>query len=381
MKKTCVLLSSIVLAIGVATCPHLMSVNAAATTFDDTQKQVEKSADSNNLETQDISATESTSTGTSSNVNPDAQNVENWILGNNTSTSTSTTTSTSTSTGSSTATSTATVTATSTATVTATSTATVTATSTATVTATDTATVTNTSTSTSTDTGKTVEYTVQPGDYLIKIASEQMGDGSRWHELVELNKDKYPSLLSNPNLIYSGWVLTLPAGSKGNSSSTGSKSGSSSTLSGSDTINANGQAVDASGWGSANPVDPMPSRVSSEYGYRTHPVTGQKGTFHNGVDLPVPTGSRVNAMANGVVTAVGFENGGGNYIRIKYDNGYETFCCHLKGSTVKVGDRVQAGQQVAISDNTGIYTTGAHLHFEVKVDGTRVNPRKVVKLP
>jgi murein DD-endopeptidase MepM/ murein hydrolase activator NlpD len=370
MKKTCVLLSSIVLAIAVATCPNLMRVNAEATTFSDTEKKIEKSADSD-LETKDIQVTEgstSTSTGTSTGVDPDSQKVDNWILTGG-STSTSTTTNTNTSTGTATATGTSTITATGTATITATSTATVTATSTATV----------TSTSTSTSTDKTVEYTVQPGDYLIKIASEQMGDGSRWHELVDLNKDKYPSLLSNPNLIYSGWVLTLPAGSKGNSS--GSKSGSSSTLSGSDTINANGKAVDSSGWGSANPVDPMPSRVSSEYGYRTHPVTGKKESFHNGVDLPVPTGSRVNAMANGVVTAVGFENGGGNYIRIKYDNGYETFACHLKGSTVKVGDRVQAGQQVAISDNTGIYTTGAHLHFEVKVDGTRVNPRKVVKLP
>lgn len=358
MKRTCVLLSTIVLAIGVATCPHLMSVNAAATTFDDTQKQVEKSADSNNLKTQDITATEgtSTSTGTSSGVDSGSQKVDNWIVDGLTSSSTTTDTATVTST------------ATSTSTETDTDTATVTATST------ETATV----TSTSTDTGKTVEYTVQSGDYLIKIASEQMGDGSRWQELVELNKDKYPSLLSNPNLIYAGWVLTLPAGSKGNS---GSKSGSSSTLSGSDTINANGTAVDASGWGSANPVDPMPSRVSSEYGYRTHPVTGQKQSFHNGVDLPCATGSRVNAMANGVVTAVGYEPGGGNYIRIKYDNGYETFGCHLQGSTVKVGDRVQAGQQVAIADNTGKYTTGSHLHFEVRVNGTRVNPRKVVKLP
>lgn len=366
MKKTCVLLSSIVLAIGVATCPNLMRVNAEATTFQDTEKNIEKSTDSNALETKDISVSEgstSTSTGTSTGVDPTSQKVDNWIVDGLTSSSTSTNTSTSTGTAS--------------------GTSTVTATGTATVTATSTATVTNTSTSTgtSTSTDKKVEYTVQPGDFLIKIANEQMGDGSRWQELVELNKDKYPSLLSNPNLIYAGWVLTLPSGSKGNSGSSSSKSGSSSTLSGSDSINANGKAVDSSGWGSANPVDPMPSRVSSEYGYRTHPVTGAKGTFHNGVDLPVPTGSRVNAMANGVVTAVGFENGGGNYIRIKYDNGYETFACHLKGSTVKVGDRVKAGQQVAVSDNTGIYTTGAHLHFEVKVDGTRVNPRKVVKLP
>ena len=121
----------------------------------------------------------------------------------------------------------------------------------------------------------------------------------------------------------------------------------------------------------------MPSRLSSEYGPRD--LFGHN--FHNGVDLPIPTGTRVNAMANGTVVAASFEPGGGNYVRIKYDNGYETFYCHLKGATVKAGDRVQAGQQVAISDNTGKYTTGAHLHMEVKVNGTRVNPRKVVKLP
>lgn len=134
---------------------------------------------------------------------------------------------------------------------------------------------------------------------------------------------------------------------------------------------------DACGWDSVTPCEKMPSRVSSEYGWRIHPVTGQR-KFHNGVDLPVPTGTRLNAMGNGVVTAVGFESGGGNYVRIKYDNGYETFYCHLQKSTVKMGERVECGQQVAVSDNTGKYTTGAHLHMEVKVNGERVNPRDYV---
>ena len=58
---------------------------------------------------------------------------------------------------------------------------------------------------------KTVEYTVQPGDYLMKIARKYYnGDSSKWTLLVEANKDRYPSLLSNPNLIYAGWVLTIP---------------------------------------------------------------------------------------------------------------------------------------------------------------------------
>lgn len=58
---------------------------------------------------------------------------------------------------------------------------------------------------------KTTKYTVVSGDFLMSIASRLLGDSSRWREIVELNKDKYPSLVSNPNLIYVGWELTIPA--------------------------------------------------------------------------------------------------------------------------------------------------------------------------
>lgn len=158
----------------------------------------------------------------------------------------------------------------------------------------------------------------------------------------------------------------------------GSSSGSSSS---SNTPITYGTAEDDSGWGSAAPCVPMPNRISSEFGYRTHPVTGKKGTFHSGVDIPICTGSRVNALANGTVIAVGYENGGGNYVKVRYDNGLESFACHLKNATVKVGQRVEAGQQVAVSDNTGAYTTGAHLHLAIKKNGEYINPRSVIKLP
>ena len=74
---------------------------------------------------------------------------------------------------------------------------------------------------------KQVEYTVVSGDYLMSIASRYLGDESRWPEIVELNKDKYPSLTSNPDLIYPGWVLTLPSGSTAPSSGTVASSGGS----------------------------------------------------------------------------------------------------------------------------------------------------------
>ncbi len=133
---------------------------------------------------------------------------------------------------------------------------------------------------------------------------------------------------------------------------------------------------DKSGWGGVYPCTPPAKYISSPYGYRTHPVTGAKLTFHKGVDLPCPNGTRLNSLASGVVTAVGYDNGGGNYIRIRYDNGYESFYCHLQKSLVRKGDKVGAGEKVALADNTGIYTTGAHLHFEVWYGGKTIDPKK-----
>jgi murein DD-endopeptidase MepM/ murein hydrolase activator NlpD len=131
----------------------------------------------------------------------------------------------------------------------------------------------------------------------------------------------------------------------------------------------------------AAPCSPMPSRVSSEFGYRIHPTLGYK-KFHNGIDLPIPNGTRLNALGDGVVTAVGYESGGGRYIKVKYANGYESFYCHLKSYSVKKGQKVSAGQEIARSDNTGQWTTGAHLHFGLKKNGQYVNPRSAgIPLP
>ena len=131
----------------------------------------------------------------------------------------------------------------------------------------------------------------------------------------------------------------------------------------------------------AAPCSPMPGYVSSEFGYRTHPTLGYR-KMHNGVDLPIPNGTRLNALGNGTVTAVGYESGGGRYVKVRYDNGYESFYCHLKSYSVKKGQRVNAGDEIARSDNTGEWTTGPHLHFGLKKNGQWVSPRSAgVKLP
>lgn len=127
------------------------------------------------------------------------------------------------------------------------------------------------------------------------------------------------------------------------------------------------------GFGGA-PCSPMPGRASSEYGPRN--IFGH--TFHSGIDLPVPSGTRLNSLGAGTVVAIGYESGGGRYVKVKYANGYTSFYCHLQSVSVRQGQSVSAGQQIARSDNTGQWTTGAHLHMAIyNSRGAAVNPRSV----
>ncbi|MBF0547178.1 MAG: peptidoglycan DD-metalloendopeptidase family protein [Candidatus Riflebacteria bacterium] len=121
------------------------------------------------------------------------------------------------------------------------------------------------------------------------------------------------------------------------------------------------------------PFSPLPSAASSEFGPRN--MFGS--TFHYGIDLPTPNGTKLNALGDGVVEDVGFEAAGGNYVLIKYDNGLESFYCHLQRGTVTKGQRVNMGQQVALSDTTGSHVTGPHLHMGIKKNGAYVNPRSI----
>ena len=116
------------------------------------------------------------------------------------------------------------------------------------------------------------------------------------------------------------------------------------------------------------------SRVTSEFGYRSDPFTGQtKG--HTGIDIAVPTGTSVRAALPGVVTKATYNAGGyGYYVMIDHGNGMVTLYAHNSKLMVSVGDTVEAGDTVSLSGSTG-RATGPHLHFEVRVNGQRVNPR------
>lgn len=120
----------------------------------------------------------------------------------------------------------------------------------------------------------------------------------------------------------------------------------------------------------------MPVRyagVSSPYGNRFHPVL-RRYILHTGVDL-VAKYVPLRAARTGVVSFAGNMSGYGKIIIIKHDNGYETRYAHLSQISTRVGERVEKGELIGKTGNTG-RTTGPHLHFEIRKNGRTLNPMK-----
>ncbi len=117
--------------------------------------------------------------------------------------------------------------------------------------------------------------------------------------------------------------------------------------------------------------------LSSNYGYRTHPLTGRRH-FHHGVDLAGKAGDVVEVVASGLVTWAGKKGGYGNLLEVDHRNGYITRYGHNDKLLVKVGELVKQGQVIATMGSTG-RSTGPHVHFEVLKDGKSINPHKYLK--
>ena len=116
------------------------------------------------------------------------------------------------------------------------------------------------------------------------------------------------------------------------------------------------------------------SVVTSEFGNRIDPITG-KQAGHTGMDLAVPTGTPIRAALPGTVTVSAYNQGGyGYYIMIDHGNGLSTLYGHCSQLLAPVGRTVAVGDVIALSGSTG-RSTGPHLHFEVRVNGERTNPR------
>jgi murein DD-endopeptidase MepM/ murein hydrolase activator NlpD len=119
-------------------------------------------------------------------------------------------------------------------------------------------------------------------------------------------------------------------------------------------------------------------RITSGFGPRRDPFTGVKA-MHQGVDLAKPDGSPVFATAAGTVKRAGWGGAYGRLVEINHDNGVSTRYAHLSKIEVKVGEKVEAGQQVGLVGSTG-RSTGSHLHYETRLNGSAVNPVKFFRV-
>lgn len=119
---------------------------------------------------------------------------------------------------------------------------------------------------------------------------------------------------------------------------------------------------------------PAPSytRISDDYGNRIHPILGVQ-QFHNGVDMAAPGGSPILAAADGTVIAASYSSSMGNYIMINHGGGLYTIYMHASALYVSTGQTVTRGQKIAAVGSTG-RSTGNHLHFSVRRNGSYVSP-------
>lgn len=117
--------------------------------------------------------------------------------------------------------------------------------------------------------------------------------------------------------------------------------------------------------------------ISSGYGPRIDPITGEKGAFHQGIDIPAPTGTPIHAAASGTVIYAQFGSapygGYGNLVIIRHSSSLVTMYAHCSKLLVTVGQTVQQGQGIALVGSTG-KATGAHCHFEIRINGVHTNP-------
>lgn len=117
--------------------------------------------------------------------------------------------------------------------------------------------------------------------------------------------------------------------------------------------------------------------LSSGFGMRYDPFNGQRA-LHAGLDFAGAHGSPIRAAAAGRIVFAGVKAGYGNVVEVDHGHGIETRYAHLSGFTARVGDRVASSEQIGRMGSTG-RSTGTHLHFEVRVGGTPVNPRRFLE--
>ena len=118
------------------------------------------------------------------------------------------------------------------------------------------------------------------------------------------------------------------------------------------------------------------ARLTSPFGYRVNPVSGNYG-FHTGIDLAVPEGTPISASFYGEVVKTGESDVWGKYVLMRHSDTFETYYCHMSDIYVKEGAVIRQGETIGLVGSTG-WSTGPHLHFEVRIDGVRVDPERLL---
>lgn len=237
-----------------------------------------------------------------------------------------------------------------------------------------------------------INYEVKSGDYLCKIAAKF---STTENEIINLNGIKNPDLIfkgqiirvkknSNSYIVESGDTLVSIA-NKHNSSV--EKIIRANNISNPDYI-VSGQKIDIpltanslvksyrvmSRYKNNNFIWPCQGKISSPYGWRTHPIY-KKELFHTGIDIALTMGSPVYAVMDGIVSYSDWETGYGRLIKLKHRDGEMTYYGHNLKLLVSKGEKIKQGKIIALSGNSGL-STGPHLHFEIRVNNKHVDPMK-----
>lgn len=131
----------------------------------------------------------------------------------------------------------------------------------------------------------------------------------------------------------------------------------------------------AMGW----PLDLGYNYITSYFGPRRAPIEGAS-TDHGAIDIAVPTGENIYSALDGIVIVSEYSYGYGNYVVVDHGGGITTLYAHASQRYVSAGDSVSQGEPIAAAGSTG-YSTGPHLHFEIRINGVRVDPLDYVVVP
>lgn len=115
---------------------------------------------------------------------------------------------------------------------------------------------------------------------------------------------------------------------------------------------------------------PISGTISSRYGVSSR----IRKSTHTGLDIAAPTGTQIKVVASGTVTCASYNGSYGNLVKVNHGNGVETWYAHTSKMYVSVGQKVEAGEIIATVGSTG-NSTGAHLHLEIRVNGSHINPQ------